>query len=128
MGSVLRRVRKRKRSFGEVRVLRREEYEGLELDAKVEAIRGLIPLGLMHIQELLDREVLELAGPRRARADGAPGVRYGSNPGSVRLAGQRVPIRVPRVRGERSEIPLRSYQALHGSGEVDEGLLRRSEL
>lgn len=125
MGSVLRRVRKRKRSFGEVRVLRREEYEGLELDAKVEAIRGLIPLGLMHVQELLDREVLALAGPRRAREDGAPGTRYGSNPGSIRLAGQRVPIRVPRVRGERREIPLQSYQALHGSGEVDDRLLQR---
>ena len=125
MGSVLRRVRKRKRSFGEVRILSREEYEGMELDAKVEAIRGLIPLGLMHVQELLDREVLELAGPRRARGDGAPGTRYGSNPGSVRLAGQRVPIQVPRVRSERSEIPLRSYQALHGYGEVNDGLLRR---
>lgn len=125
MGSVLRRVRRRKRSFGAIRVLRREEYEELELDAKVEAIRGLIPLGLMHVQELLDREVLDLAGPRRAREDGGVGVRYGSNPGSVRLAGQRVPIRVPRVRSERSEIPLRSYQALHGSGEVDDGLLRR---
>ncbi len=125
MGSVLRRVRKHKRSFGTVRVLGREEYEGLELDAKVEAIRGLIPLGLMHVQELLDREVLELAGPRRAREDGAPGTRYGSNPGSVQLAGQRVPIRVPRVRSERGELPLRSYQALHGSGEVNDGLLRR---
>jgi putative transposase len=125
MGSVLRRVRKRKRSFGEVEVLRREEYEELDLDAKVEAIRGLIPLGLMHVQELLDREVLALAGPRRAREDGAPGTRYGSNPGSVRLAGQRVPIRVPRIRSERSEIPLRSYRAMHGSGEVDDRLLRR---
>lgn len=125
MGSFLRRVRKRKRSFGEVRVLGRAEYEGLELDAKVAAIRGLIPLGLMHVQELLDREVLDLAGPRRAREDGAPGTRYGTNPGSIRLAGQRVPIRVPRVRNERSEIPLRSYQALHGSGEVNDGLLRR---
>jgi putative transposase len=125
MGSFLRRVRKRKRSFGEVRVLGREEYEESDLDAKVEFIRGLIPLGLMHVQELLDLEVLKLAGPRGAREDGAPGVRYGSNPGSVRLAGQRVPIRVPRVRADRGEIPLRSYQALHGTGAVDGGLLRR---
>lgn len=85
----------------------------------------MIPLGLMHVRELLDREVVELAGPRRAREDGAPGNRHGSNPGSVRLAGQRVPIQVPRVRSERGELPLRGYQALHGSGEVNEGLLRR---
>ncbi len=125
MGSVLRRVRKRKRCFGKIEVLRREDYEELDLDAKVEAIRGLIPLGLMHVQELLDREVLALAGPRLAREDGAPGTRYGSNPGSVRLGGQRVPIRVPRVRSDRGEIPLRGYQAMHDSGEVNDQLLRR---
>jgi transposase-like protein len=52
-------------------------------------------------------------------------MRHGSNPGTVRLAGQKIPIRVPRVRGERGEIPLRSYQALHGPNPVDDQLLRR---
>ena len=125
MGSVLRRARKRKQRLGEVEVVARHEYAGLEVDAKVELIRGLIPLGLMHVHELLDEEVVALAGARHARDDGAAGKRHGSNPGSVRMAGQRVPIRVPRVRGETGEIPLRSYQALHGSGEVNDQLLRR---
>src|SRR3990172_7653215 len=125
MGSVLRRVRKRKQRLGEVEVVAREEYGGLDLDAKVELIRGLIPLGLMHVHELLDDEVLALAGPRHARDDGGAGMRHGSNPGTVRLAGQRIAVRVPRVRGQQGEIPLRSYQALHGSGEVNDGLLRR---
>ena len=125
MGSVIRRMRRRKRCLGEVRVLRREEYQGLELNAKVELIRGLIPLGLMHVQLVLDEEVVALAGPRYAREDGANGMRYGSNPGTVVLDGQKVPIRVPRVRSEQAEIPLRSYQALHGTGAADEVLLRR---
>jgi len=125
MGSVVRRMRRRKRSLGEVRVLRREEYQGLELNAKVELIRSLIPLGLMHVQMALDEEVEALAGARYARADGATGMRHGSNPGTVVLDGQRVPIRVPRVRSEQAEIPLRSYQALHGTGAADEALLRR---
>jgi transposase-like protein len=124
MGSLVRRVRKRKKCLGEVRVIGAEEYGGLELDAKVELIRSLVPLGLMHVEELLDEEVMALAGLRHAR-DGAVGTRHGSNPGTVRLAGQRIPIRVPRVRSERGEIPLRSYQALHGSGEVDDRFLRR---
>src|SRR5438132_1625908 len=119
MGSVVRRLRRRKRSLGEVRVLRREDYQGLELDVKVELIRSLIPLGLMHVQMLLDEEVVALAGPRHAHADGASGTRHGSNPGTVVLDGQRVPIRVPRVRGEQTEIPLRSYQTLHGTGAAD---------
>ena len=101
MASFVRRMRKRKRSLGEVRVLRREEYEGLELNAKVELIRSLIPLGLMHVQALLDDEVELLAGRRYARTDGTSGTRHGSNPGTVVLDGQRVPIRVPRVRVAR---------------------------
>jgi len=97
------------------------------VDAKVALIQELIPLGLMHVQEMLDTEVQELAGARHARkTDDQAGCRYGSNPGSVRLAGQKVPIAVPRVRGDAGEIALQSYQQLHaGSGDVDERLLRR---
>ena len=75
MNSVLRSVRKRKkgRTLGAVDVIDRAEYAELEVDAKVELIRSLVPLGLMHIEELLDAEV-------------------------TALAGQRVPIRVPRIR------------------------------
>ena len=127
--SVLRAVRKRKkvRKLGEVEVVRREQYGDLELDAKVELIRSLVPLGLMHVQELLDAEVEALAGERYARKDASrKGRRHGSNPGSVRLAGQRVPIRVPRIRRDQGgEIPLRSYGALSDGGEVDELLLKR---
>jgi putative transposase len=125
MGSFPRRVRKRKQKLGEVAVVPREEYLGMDLDSKIELIRGLIPLGLMYVQELLDDEVLALAGARHARDDGGVGMRHGSNPGTVRLAGQKVPIRVPRVRGDQGEIPLRSYQALHGSSQIDDQLLRR---
>ena len=34
---------------------------------KVELIRSLVPLGLMHIEELFDEEVTALAGERYAR-------------------------------------------------------------
>ena len=55
--SVLRAVRKRKkvRKLGSVNIIHREAYADLELDAKVELIRSLVPLGLMHVQELLDQ-------------------------------------------------------------------------
>jgi transposase-like protein len=108
-------------------MVRREEYTESDLDAKVEMIRTLVPLGLMHVQELLDQEVTELAGERYARKEASRrGRRHGSNPGTVSLAGQRVPIRVPRVRGiGGSEIPLRSYGALSGDHEVHDLLLKR---
>ena len=129
MSSVLRSVRKRKKSrrLGEVEIIRREEYDDLELDAKVETIRALVPLGLMHVAELLDDEVMGLAGEHYARKAAATrGRRHGSNPGTVGLAGQRVPIRVPRVRSVTGgEIPLRSYEALSGDREVNDVLLKR---
>ena len=104
-----------------------EDYADLELDAKVELIRSLVPLGLMHVEELLDAEVTALAGGHYARKDASVGGRrHGSNPGTVGLAGQRVPIRVPRIRHVAgSEIPLRSYEALHGDRAVNDVLLKR---
>ena len=129
MSSVLRPVRKRKkgRTLSPVNIIQREDYTDLELDTKVELIRSLIPLGLMHVQEVLDQEVTALAGERYARKDASVGGRrHGTNPGTVGLAGQRVPIRVPRMRSVAgSEIPLRSYEALRGDGEVNDLLLPR---
>jgi len=129
MNSVLRSVKKRKkfRRLGEVNIINREEYAEFDVDAKVEAIRALVPLGLLHVNELLDQEVTALAGERYARKEASTGGRrHGSNPGTVGLAGQRVPIRVPRIRSVAgSEIPLRSYDALSGDREVNDLLLKR---
>ena len=90
----------------------------------MELIRSLVPL--RHVQELLDQEVTALAD-RYVRKDASVGGRrHGSHPGTVGLAGQRVPIRVPRIRRlAGSEIPLRSYAALHDDRAVDDALLRR---
>ena len=129
MGTVhgTRRKRKREKSLGEVRVVSREEYGEMELSTKAELIRQLIPLGLMHVQEVLKAEVVALCGERYERSgERREGWRHGWNPGSVRLAGQRVRIRVARVRGESSEIALQSYGQLRAeSGEVNELLMRR---
>ena len=118
MSRVLRSVRKRKKghTWGAVDVIDREEYAELEVDAKVELIRSVVPRGLMHSEEVLDEDVTALAGERSARkAPSVGGRRQGSHPGTVGVAGQRVPIRVPRIRHvTESEIPLRSYEALQG--------------
>jgi len=119
--------RKKSRRLGAVNVVDRAAYAAADLDTKVALIQRLIPLGLMHVQETLASEVAALAGARHARkTEAEAGFRHGTNPGSVRLGGQRLGIRVPRVRGEDGEIPLPSYQPLHtGGGDVDDGLLRR---
>ena len=89
---------KKTKRLGPVRVIRPEQYEGFDVDSKLECIHALIPLGLMRIQELLEDEVGALAGARYARKSSLlPGRRHGSNPGSVQLAGQRHPFQIPRV-------------------------------
>lgn len=118
---------KKRRCLEPVEIVSGERYRAMGVEARVELIRALIPLGLMHIEALLDEEVRELAGERYGRkgGSGAKASRHGSNPGSVRLAGQRVAIRVPRVRDPAGEIPLSGYRALQGGGALDEGLLKR---
>ena len=118
---------KKDRRLGRPRGLDRAAIEALDVEARIELIRELIPLGLAEVGRVLDHEVERLAGPRQGRkARGAAAYRHGSNPGTVHLAGQRLPVRVPRVRGADGEVRLRAYEQLHRSaGEVDEGLFRK---
>ena len=59
--------------------------EGVEeINTRVELIQMLIPLGLMHVNDLLQQEVETLAGKKYGRkVDGQ--VRWGGQPGSVYL-------------------------------------------
>jgi len=108
-------------------VITRSEYESLELNSRLALIKELVPLGMMLVTEELQREVDEIAGGRYERKEGGlPAYRHGTNPGSVKLAGQRVGVDVPRVRHELGEVRLRSYETLHGgTGEIDETLFQR---
>ncbi|MBN2251633.1 MAG: IS256 family transposase [Candidatus Altiarchaeota archaeon] len=117
---------KKNRVKGQVNQLTREEYKALALDSRVELIRSLIPLGLMFVAEELQREVEVLAGERYARKTESDGIyRYGSNPGTIKMLGQRVPVRVPRLRDTNGEVPLESYEQMHRGLPTDEMLFRR---
>jgi transposase-like protein len=98
------------------------------LDSRVELIQALIPLGLEAVQELLQQEVTALAGARYQRGGGVPGYgRWGSQPGSVYLADQKVAVTVPRVRDVRreQEVPLTTYQSLRQPRRAEEAALRK---
>lgn len=102
------------------------DYHLLDVDSKVELIKALIPVGLMAVADALESEVEELVGARYART--AHGLsRYGHNPSSVRLASQRLYVKVPRVRDVDSgrEVSLQSLKRLRGKGEVDNVLYRQ---
>ena len=118
---------KKTRRLGAVRVIRPEQDEAFDVNSKVECSQALIPLGLMRFQERLEDEVCALAGARYERKGARlPGRRHGSNPGSIRLAGPRHPLPIPRVQYVGGgEMALPSLTHLRGTGKLDEVLLKR---
>jgi transposase-like protein len=94
-------------------------------EARLATIQMLIPLGLKAVEEELAREIAELSGQRYTR--GKKMGYWGSNPGSVYLADQKVRIKVPRIRRKdtNEEVPLMSYVRLQSPQMMDEMALRR---
>ena len=99
----------------------------LEMDLKLQLIQELIPLGLIHVGELLTEELKALAGDRYKR-NGTPGhVRWTKQWGSVYIGEQKLPIRYQRVRDRKKgrEVELTSYKRLQEPHHLDEGLLTK---
>ena len=96
------------------------------IEAKLEMIKLLIPLGLQAIKEMLEEEVDNLAGEKYQR-DESELRRWGSNLGSAYLGGQKVSFPVPRVRNikNKQEIPLESYKALQNQTAIDDSVLAK---
>jgi transposase-like protein len=91
-------------------------------------IQALIPVGLQALEDALTQEVTRLAGARYARQDEHPDVvRWGHQAGSVFLADQKLPLRVPRVRDRAAgrEVALTTYQQFQAPRALDTGLFRR---
>lgn len=89
-----------------------ERFGGDDLDATAAFIHGLIPCGLAALEEKLVKTVDYLVGEKRKH--GKENLRWGSQPGSVYLRDQKIPIMVPRVRNKKHsiEVPLELYKKL----------------
>jgi len=117
-------VKARKARVKELMGLRLED---LDREVRVGLIQELIPLGLMHVAEVLEEEVKVLAGVRYRR-NGVPGhVRWARQWGSVYLGEQKLPVLYQRVRDRRrdKEVELSTYRGLQKPRRVEEGVLRR---
>jgi transposase-like protein len=98
------------------------------IESKVALIQALIPLGLQAVAEVLEEEVIALAGERYRRVGGQPGVvRWSHQRGSVYLADQKLPITYPRLRNlsQNTEVPLATYHQLQTPRTADGGLFRK---
>jgi putative transposase len=86
-------------------------------------------LGLEVMVELMELEVLELAGPKGKHNPARTAMRHGSQPGMVTLGGRRLGMRRPRVRSvdgeDAHEVPLDSYRAFAETDLLAEGIVAR---
>jgi putative transposase len=85
-------------------------------------------VGLEVMAELMDVEVVELAGPKGKHDPQRVAMRHGSEQGTVTLGGRRLGVRRPRVRttGEAvHEVPLASYHAFASTDLLAEGIVAR---
>ena len=106
MGKLSARKKMVKRNV-EIGIVAPEAVEYVDpLDGRIAAIQLLIPLGLQAVTEELQQAVVDLAGERYQRkASDQAHRRWGSQPGSVYLGDQKLPVEVPRVRNVRHRGP-----------------------
>lgn len=111
-----------------VEVMSLQEYGAMDMDSRMALIHELIPIGLMHIKDELQREVKQLAGEKYKRS-GIDGYdRWGKQQGSIYIQDQRIPIVVQRIRDIKNnrEVPLTAYERLQSpTGKEEEKLLKR---
>lgn len=111
-----------------VKVIKLKEYGALNVDSKAALIHELIPLGLMHVEDLLQQEIMQLAGERYKRSGVSGYDRWGKQQGYVYIKDQRIPIIIQRIRDtiHDKEVSLSTYGRFQEpTAEVDEKLLRR---
>jgi transposase-like protein len=94
------------------------------IEVKLHLLRHYAEMARLLATEIMDEEVEMLAGERYSR-DKPHGRRYrrwGRNPGSICVNGERVPVDVPRVRDVEAgkERSLQSYQAMKEDTRSDE--------
>jgi transposase-like protein len=110
-----------------VEITRLEEYGALGVDSKIALIQELIPLGLMHVKEILQEEVTKLAGERYKRNGVSGHDRWGKQRGFVYIKDQRIPMMVQRVRDtvNNREVTIPAYDRLQRPSDGDEGILKK---
>ena len=84
-----------------------------------------VELGLKLAASLLKDEVESLCGKPHERMEGRQGSRHGCQDGVITIAGQKLPIQRPRVRGRRGEVGLENYGLLQREEAMPEAVLRR---
>lgn len=106
--------------------------EQLQLALPLPEVLQLVQRGLMNLalaaftklaEEMMRWEVDQLVGPKNKANEGRDKMRWGSQRGYCVIAGQKIPLERPRVRGVRQrEVSLGSYQVLQGASLMEDSV------
>ena len=80
--------------------------EGLLIEAERSLHKFAVEIGRNVAQALLEDEVSQRCGPRYQHSAQRQETRYGHQDGYIVLAGQKLPVRKPRVRQAHENVPL----------------------
>lgn len=98
------------------------------IDLKLGLLQNHLSICQIMINELLEEEVIERAGPRysRQKPDDGRYSRWGYNPGSVKIGDQRLKIEVPRLfdNVDENNVPLERYEELKDLPEPTDQLVK----
>jgi transposase-like protein len=105
---------------------------GVVLDSQHLLISALLPPAVKEFLSQCERDVEALCGKRYSRGDGHAPSRWGTQAGSIYLAGQQVAVQRPRVRSQDGEKSLSTYErfqdpALFDQQVFQDGLRRVSQ-
>ena len=105
-----------------------KELMAAGFEMKLHLVQHHAQMAYLPAQEIMEDESASLTGEKyhRDKPLGGRYRRWGSNPGSIRIDEERIPIRIPRVRDVEAsqERPLESYQSLKNGIDINERLQR----
>jgi transposase-like protein len=99
-----------------------------DLNVKIEALQHHLDISRMLVNDILEDEVNQYAGPRYSHDKPHNGrySRWGTNPGSIKLGDRRIRLAVPRIydnESDRSKSP-ETYSKLREIESIDDRILK----
>jgi transposase-like protein len=125
----------KQRAVQEFRRIASAEEQNIQMVIPLNEVVDLIQRGLMKLamrtftevaQEVMDREVTALVGPKNRADPERERVRWGSEWGFCVVGGQKVRLDRPRVRDKRhKEVPLGSYELLQRASLMEDSVWQK---
>jgi len=95
------------------------------IEMQYELFKNFVDIAKMHYNQLVEEEMKEKAGKKYSREKRYS--RWGSNPGSIRIGEEKVPVEVPRLydKEEKRTEEVENYSKLHNVDKPSEEMLQK---